>query len=86
MSSVHRLSLRKRSHWLLTNIESHRKDTPEIFLMTSELWKILSVPEVAVQLPETTKVGAAMVAESGTISGPMEPLERSFDRLRADLY
>lgn len=54
--------------------------------MTSELWKILSVPEVAVQLPETTKVGAAMVAESGTISGPMEPLERSFDRLRADLY
>lgn len=47
--------------------------------------KMPSVPEVALQLPETTKV-AAMASESGTISGPMEPPDRSFDRLRADLY
>lgn len=44
-----------------------------------------SVPEVAVQLPETTKV-AAMASESSTINELMEPPERSFDRLRADLY
>lgn len=44
-----------------------------------------SVPEVALQLPETTKVAAA-ASESGKISGPMEPPERNFGRLRADLY
>ncbi|XP_023000388.1 CASP-like protein 3A1 [Cucurbita maxima] len=46
--------------------------------------KMSSVPEVAVQLPEMTKV-AAMASKSGTIGGLIEPSDRSLDRLRADL-
>ncbi|KGN45596.1 CASP-like protein 3A1 [Cucumis sativus] len=51
--------------------------------MTGER-KMPPAPEAEVQLPETTKV-AAISSESGRISRPMEPPDRSFDRLRADL-